>query len=232
MRYLLVLLLLASPLSAQSVKLPIEVKGAVGAFIQVPAETQDPYVSWLSLDAGLNMFPTNLLKDTKTAVVTSVKAGRYRVTCVSAKGDKPSEFAYTTVIVGDAPPVPPIPPGPNPPDPPIPPGPVPIPASGFRVMIVYETAMKLPPMQQSIIDGKVMRDYLEAKCAAEADGTKGYRIWDKDTIATGAPKLWQDVFARPRTSIPWIIVSNGMAGYEGPLPANTTDTIALLEKFK
>lgn len=130
---ILATLAFALPLSAQNIKLPGEVRGPIGAFIQVPAETSDSYVSWLSLDAGLNLFPTSLLKDTKTAVVTATQPGRYRLSAVTAKGDKPSEFAQTVIVVGDAPPVPP---GPNPP-----PGPTPTPATDFEKAVFSAYAL-------------------------------------------------------------------------------------------
>ena len=211
------------------VKLPAEVKGEPGAFVRVTAETKGKMVQWFAVDTGLNLFPVDLLRDTKTAVVTASRPGRYRLLAYSATGDEPGAPAVTTVVIGDAPPVPP---GPVPPGP-VPPGPAPIPVDGFRVLVVYESAElpKLPPQQQAVLYAKSVRDYLDAKCAVGADGkTREWRMWDKDSDASGEAKHWQDALKRERKSVPWIIVSTGKGGYEGPLPASVAETLALMKK--
>ena len=119
MRHILVLLVFSSGLYAVDLKLPSEVKGAPAAFVSVKAETSGKMVRWIVLDNGLNLFPVELLKDSKTAVVSSARPGRYRLLAVTAAGDEPSEPQICTVIIGDAPaPTPPGPPNPdNPADP-------------------------------------------------------------------------------------------------------------------
>lgn len=229
-------LLLASalPASAQSVKLPAEVRGNIGEFIQVKADTADAYVSWLAMDNGLNLFPVQLLKDTKTAVVVSTIAGRYRLSCVTARNDKPSEFASTVVIVGNTPPVPPGPgPTPEPPGP-NPPGPAPTPDVGFRALIVFDkTKVDLPPPQDNIIKGKEVRDYLNSKCAKnDVTGVKEWAIWpDGDNVDSYPSPALVKAYKRPRTSLPWLVISTGSSGYEGPLPANVGDMLTLLRKY-
>lgn len=130
------------------------------------------------------------------------------------------------------PPVPPTPPTPpKPPEPP--PSPAPIPGDGLRVLIVYESAelSKMPPAQQSVIFSTTVRDYLKSKCAVGPDGiTKDWRIFDKDTDVSAEAKTWKDAMARPRASVPWIIISTGKTGHEGPLPATIDDTLTLLKK--
>ncbi len=92
-------------------------KGEPAAFISIKAETTGKTVRWIALDSGLNLFPVDLLKDTKTAVVSSAKAGRYRLLAVTAAGDEPSDPKICTIIVGNAP-TPPPPDNPdNPPNP-------------------------------------------------------------------------------------------------------------------
>ena len=97
--------------------LPPEVKGQPGAFIQVPAMTDCPHVMWYSPDVGLNVFPVQLLKDSKTAVVTATSPGRYRLVAWVAKDSEPSSPAVCVVVVGDAPEPQPPGPGPKPPEP-------------------------------------------------------------------------------------------------------------------
>jgi hypothetical protein len=55
------------------------------------------------LDKGLNLFPVELLKDSKTCVVTTTIEGRYRVLAYTATGDNPSKPAITLVIIGSPP---------------------------------------------------------------------------------------------------------------------------------
>ncbi len=111
----LCLLALAAP---PELTLPKEVVGEPGAFVRVKAATTGKTVKWLALDAGLNVFPTDLLKDTRTAVVTAGRAGRYRLLAVTAAADELSDPAVCVVVIGDAPPPGPGPgPGPDPPPP-------------------------------------------------------------------------------------------------------------------
>lgn len=225
---LLLTLLLALPAWGQSVKLPAEVRGDPGSFVRVAADTDGSHVRWLALDSGLSVFPSDLLKDSKTTVVVAQKPGKYRVAAWTAKGDVPSDAAICTVVIG----TPPDPgPGPTPPDPPTPDPPAPI--SGKRVLIVYESgeASKMPEKQQQILYGRAVRDYLNGKCDVESDGkTRAWRIWDADVDASGESKTWQDALKRPRQSVPWVIISNGKTGFEGPLPATVEEFMALVKK--
>jgi hypothetical protein len=141
------------------------------------------------------------------------------------------ETQRATVVIGTptppAPPVPPVPPVP-------PPNPAPIPADGFRVLVVYETAdlAKMPPAQQQILFSGPVRSYLNSVCVADPDGkTKAWKIWDKDTDTSAVDRTWQDAMKRPRASMPWVIISNHpKGGYEGPLPASTDEFMALVKK--
>lgn len=122
-------LLIAAP---PALKLPKEVKGDVGDFLEVVAETEGKIVQWKALDKGMSLFPVHRLKDTKTAIVVAKKPGRYRLAAVTAVGDEPSEIAETVLIIGD-------PPAPGPePDP----GPKP---GKMWVVVVYDNSQESPP---------------------------------------------------------------------------------------
>lgn len=108
----------------QVITVPVEVKGEPGEFLRIPADTKGKIVKWRVLDPGLNLFPVDLLKDTRVAVVTGVKAGKYRVWAWTAIGDSPSDAVQCVVVIGQLPPGPGPGPGPSPP-PPIPPPDVP-----------------------------------------------------------------------------------------------------------
>jgi hypothetical protein len=117
---LIALLMTAAPPSVKAdppvLTVPSEVAGVSNSFIMVPATTTAKNVQWLALDPGLNLFPTQLLKDSKTAVVTAGQKGRYRILAYTAVGDEPSAPAVATVVIDAAPPTPPgpTPPGPTP----------------------------------------------------------------------------------------------------------------------
>lgn len=91
----------------QQVTLPQEIHGQPGQFISIPSVTDCKSVQWVVLDAGLNLFPVELLRDTTTAVVSANNPGKYRVLAYAAKGDAASKPALTTVIIGDPPEPPP-----------------------------------------------------------------------------------------------------------------------------
>lgn len=88
---------------AQQVTLPPEIHGQPGQFISIPSVTDCKSVQWVVLDAGLNLFPVELLRDTTTAVVSANSPGKYRVLAYAAKGDVASKPVITTVIIGDPP---------------------------------------------------------------------------------------------------------------------------------
>ncbi len=128
-RSLLFLFVMPWAVYAQSpnLQIPAEVRADPSAFARVQATTDCPVVRWVSLDSGLNLFPPELLKDSRTAVVIATRPGRYRLLAVAAKDSIPTEPAICTVVVGDAPS-----PGPGPSPNPTPPSPVPAPDAEFR----------------------------------------------------------------------------------------------------
>lgn len=87
----------------QQVTLPEEIYGRPGQFISIPSVTDCKSVQWVVLDAGLNLFPVELLRDTTTAVVSANSPGKFRVLAYAAKGDQASKPVITTVIIGDPP---------------------------------------------------------------------------------------------------------------------------------
>lgn len=96
-------------LQVPTIELPQKVSGQPGAFISVPAKTDAKTVKWVSIDKGLNIFPVDLLKDSKTLVVTSQTQGVYRLLAYSGNESGPSDPAFTSVVIGDEDPVTPTP---------------------------------------------------------------------------------------------------------------------------
>jgi hypothetical protein len=142
-----------------------------------------------------------------------------------------TKFGTTTVAVGDV--VPPVPPKPDPPKPdppkPDPVDPTPIPEPGFRVLIVYETSA-VSPQIASILSAEAIRTYAREKCVKDGT-TPAFYTFDKDADTTKFFPWVGKAMQRPRTTLPWILVSNGTSGFEGPLPGTVSETLALLRKF-
>lgn len=152
---------------------------------------------------------------------------------VGAK-DETAAKRVTFMVIGQMPippPTPPVPPEPKPPVPPVPvPTVAPIAGDGLHVLITYDDAVPLSEDQWAIITGTDARQSLNTKCATP----QSYQIWKTSTNVSGAEKKWQDAFARKKDKQPWVIVSNNknpLGGFEGPLPSNKTEFLALLEKF-
>ena len=87
----------------QSIILPENISGRPGSFIQVEAKTECKVVEWVLLDAGLELFPINLLANTRTAVVTSTTPGVYRLLAYGATGDIPTKPAVVSITIGTPP---------------------------------------------------------------------------------------------------------------------------------
>lgn len=83
-----------------TVKLPPEIHAKQGRIIKITAETTSKYISWLNPSEDADLIP---MEGTKSAIFCSDTPGTYKVICVVAEGDKPSEFAVCNVIVDKKP---------------------------------------------------------------------------------------------------------------------------------
>lgn len=220
--------------SAQEVKLPAEVRGPVGSFIVVTATTTDTLVKWHSVDSGLNLFPPQLLRDSKIAVVTALVPGRYRLLAVSAKSDTPSDFAQCVVVIGDAPP------GPNPPQP----APPVTPTTGaMRVLILYESAPEAAEVNRwrvtmATLNSPTLRAYLSDKCIDPRSPTSGpqWRAYDQHASLANLPAEWQTLRSKAGTptALPWVVVESFSSGvvFNAPLPDVTeAGALAFFKQF-
>jgi len=126
-------------------------------------------------------------------------------------------------------------------------GPAPIPEYGIRCMIVYDTEPAAMAKMQQDYPGQFeilnstgpgsVREWLNAHCIQESHGSAksepAYRLLDKDQpdgLKFDDP-IWQRAWQRPRTSLPWIIASNGRTGFEGPLPNDPQALIRMLNQL-
>lgn len=168
------------------VTVPAEVKGEVGAFVAVRATvTESKVVKFVPLDAGLNLFPADLLADKTATVVTSGKAGRYRVLCYSGNADGPSEATTVTVVIGDPPPVDPVKPDPKP-------QPT---AAKVCVVVVEESSLRTPAQADAMYD-PTLQKWLK-------DGGHKFAVVDKDDPQSAAAGYAAHV---QTTGLPTVIV--------------------------
>lgn len=125
-------------------------------------------------------------------------------------------------------------PAPTPPEPgPSPSQDAPIEGDGLRVLIVFEShdAPKLSAGHQSVMYSEKVRSFLNENCVKASDGTAEWRLLDADTPFQDTQNKWAKALSRPRSSLPWLLISNGKTGYEGPLPEHVEEMVLLVDQF-
>lgn len=140
-----------------TITLPPVVEGKPGSFIAVRAVTNGRNVIWFSKSDDLNVFPSGMLRDSASTVVTGT-TGVYILGAYTALGDVPTEPSYTKIIIGTPAPTPPV----VPPGPVVPPTPI---VEGKRhFYYLYETAdtsvdqgLLLTELRTGVVD-KYVRD--------------------------------------------------------------------------
>lgn len=186
------------------------------------------------------IIPTfEVLAPTKTFVFTALGPEYYIIDVITSdETGKQNHYFTKTFIQGEGE----IEPGPTPPEPGPnpdinPPGPAPIPLSGFRVLFITESEdasdfNDLSKEQREIFYSAEIRNYLNAKCVKGPDNkTAEWRIVDPNAEYSTDEQRWKDAANRKRGELPWIIISDGQKGFEGPLPANVEETLKLLKKY-
>lgn len=113
------------------------------------------------------------------------------------------------------------------------PQPEPTPTVGkLRVVIIEEVSQRpsLPSSQQAVLLDKSIRDYMKTHCELNPkDNTPEFRLVDKDL--TPDEEWLKKAFSEQRSSLPWIVLSNGKTGFSGPLPLTAEETLNLLKKY-
>jgi hypothetical protein len=161
---------------------------------------------------------------------STAKSGSYRVLAIATAAAKAPSIESLVVEVGGVTPKPD--PEPEPPEPPKPDDVAPIPGDGLRVLIVYEQddQAKYKPDQIKQLYSLTLRKWLNEKCVKDAAGNAQFRVLDEEV--EGESSIWLTALKRKRDAMPWIIISNGKTGFEGPLPDKESDTKTLIERFK
>lgn len=244
----IVLLVAALPLYGQPVNLSIKGDGVkvvkVDKVILVKEDAtvvqSFPFTIGAPEGAGLYFwtYPVGVVAIDKGDALDVQQAAKGPLTisvkAISADVDKDGKFkgfkttfGSVSFTIGDVP-APPIPPGPNPPTP-DPVTPAPIPLAGYRVLFIEETEDR----------NKITLDQFNAMFGADSAkwlnaNAKEWRVYDKDSSALSDPgRHWLDALKRRPAAFatPWVIISNGVTGFEGALPKTETEIKALLQKY-
>jgi hypothetical protein len=168
--------------------------------------------------------------------------GVYVLSAVAPKDATP-KIVSKRIQVGEVVPPNPNPPPPGPPNPPptppSPPVPIvqPFPVPGFRLLVVYESdpatsKPKLTQEQGAILTGAAVRQLLSARCVKDSKGAPEFRFLDEDADMSNAAPHWQEAMKRARRSLPWLIISDGVTGWEGPLPETVAKFTELIGTFR
>ena len=193
--------------------------------------TQDKPYKWITVEG--EKFPTleiivelDKISATEWKFPDSTQPGRYRVTAEAFDEITGPIKKRITVEVGGTPKPDPEPPKPDPNDV------VPIPGDGLRVLIVYEQddQSKYKPDIIKQLYSLTMRQFLNSVCVKSSAGLPEYRVLDEEV--EGEDSIWLTALKRKRESLPWIIISNGKRGFEGPLPTTEAETRKLIEGYK
>ena len=90
--------LLALSLFAQT---SIEIKSKPAQFVTISTNLSGDIVKYVTLDAGLSVFPSELLADKKKTVVVAAKNGVYKILAYTAKDNVPSDPVIINLIISD-----------------------------------------------------------------------------------------------------------------------------------
>lgn len=223
----------------QTLEIPPTASIEPGGYLTITAKTDCTDVKWAITGPGLNLFPTQLLKDFRTAVVNGNTPGKYRVIAVGCKDNKMTEIMTCIVtIVGEVSPKPDPAPSPTPTPTPTPPTPPPIAGDGVKVMIVWDRVGydSLPLSQKTLLSSAPLMEFMNKVTATEPSGMKRWwRIWANDEDVTGDLKEWRDAYEGAKKSnkpLPLILISNGKTGTVESLPLNIEKTIDLITKWE
>lgn len=138
----------------------------------------------------------------------------------------------SVILVTDRGPAPgptPDPPGPTPPGP----DPAPLPTDKLAVMIIENEGDRgsLPKGQLESITSTIFRGWVKSQVGKDSGGQPLFRVYDPTMDLSSEDPFWQNAMKVERKSLPWLLVSNGKAGYSGPLLNTVAENKALISKY-
>lgn len=102
------------------------------------------------------------------------------------------------------------------------PGVSPAPVSTPVVLIVEETEARTPELA-TILNGEKLESYLQSNWQGK------WRVLDQDADMQHADASWQAALqaakGHERFKPPWLLVSNGRSGWQGPLPTDSAEAV-------
>lgn len=119
------------------------------------------------------------------------------------------------------------------PDPVVPDPVIPVVTTGkLKVLIIDDPSMRasIPASQISAMEGQAVRDYLKTHCTI-TDSTPDFRAISPRQDVSNQAAWIKTAFAEPRPALPFIAITNGTAGFAGPLPLTMEETLTLLKKY-
>lgn len=108
----------------------------------------------------------------------------------------------------------------------VPVDPPPVPGEGQHVLLIEESEdrSRLPSGQLAIITSVDLRAWLSSQ-------GWDWRIWDQHMDASLDDGWFRQAAGLSRSSIPWVIISNGRQGYSGPLPPTVGELKSLIGRY-
>lgn len=228
------LLLATAPAWGQKVSGQKWVRTDKSAVLSVKVEDAGEDYVWISATPGLTTMQGG---DSLVRQFAALDLPVGRHVFVFTSFDKHFTEAFAVTVNDKQPkpddPLPPPDPDDDPDDDDPQPTPPPISEPGFRVLIVYESGemTKYPIETGTILAGGDVRKFLGANCVPGSNGVPEYRIYDADMDTAHDSPLWQKAMKRPRSQTPWVIISNGKTGFEGPLPKTPSEFLELCKKY-
>lgn len=106
-------------------------------------------------------------------------------------------------------------------------------APNLRILVVEDKRQRdnLPESQKQITKSTEIRRYILAKCQKERWGYPAFRLFDHEDDPKRDHDYWRKMFSRPRTSLPWVVISNDKSTLSGPLPLTVEETLRILKQF-
>ncbi len=175
---------------------------------------------------GTGKIETRVFSSKHLYFINAVKSGKIEILIYIPESSQEEKdiLRYTLNVMGVMPNPPPDP------DPVVPlPDPV-VPKAKLQIVIIEDPAVNLPASQIAIRDGQALRDYAESHCS-KTDGVPDIRKLSVRQDVSSQPEWVRKAFAEPRSSLPFLVVSNGTTGAALPLPLTIDETLKVLKKY-